>query len=403
MFQRSLPAVHQATQAVLELRDLLQVVLDRAQDLLQPRGPQRLLVPTHQPVVLREGLGVPRLQERTRDVEALRQLPGFRRQWRRDREGAVVEHQDRRTGLGAHRRGGREGLAGRLVPGRQQAGKALHEGDLLQVGLPFLLDRHGAPPLQADASGPGPRSAGLARRLVARHEESLDDLPPDDVPLHDLGHVRLAADPVPDAFGIDDHARAVLAVVEAAGLVRADRALESQPLDFLLEEGLQALRALVRAAAARVVLGTLVNADEDMVRVGGHEGQRGDAADSARAWTRPSRAATSAGSRRRHASRLPSRIARISRSRSCARWTWSAASSTEGWAEASLSNSPRMSRKSRCRFLCIEQLSQYHLRLWSAEGESRSYARPKKSLPSESFIRGPRSVPQASHRMTEPA
>src|SRR5689334_22406900 len=60
-----------------------------------------------------------------------------------------------------------------------------------------------------------------------------------------------------------------------------------------------------------------------------------------------------------------------------------------------------MSRKSRWRFLCIEQLSQYHLGLWSEDGDRRSYERPKKSFPSESFTNGPRSVSHPSHRPTD--
>src|SRR5437867_5608281 len=56
-----------------------------------------------------------------------------------------------------------------------------------------------------------------------------------------------------------------------------------------------------------------------------------------------------------------------------------------------------MSRKSRWRFLCTEQLSQYHFGLRSDDGERRSYVRPKKSFPRETLTSGSCVVPQASH------
>src|SRR5207249_8853339 len=56
-----------------------------------------------------------------------------------------------------------------------------------------------------------------------------------------------------------------------------------------------------------------------------------------------------------------------------------------------------MSRKSRWRFLCTEQLSQYHFGLRSDDGERRSYGRPKKSFPRETLTSGFCVVPQASH------
>src|SRR5688572_2269180 len=56
-----------------------------------------------------------------------------------------------------------------------------------------------------------------------------------------------------------------------------------------------------------------------------------------------------------------------------------------------------MSRKSRWRFFCMEHCSQYHFGLWSVEGERRSYALPKKSFPSESFISAVPTAPHALH------
>ena len=48
----------------------------------------------------------------------------------------------------------------------------------------------------------------------------------------------------------------------------------------------------------------------------------------------------------------------------------------------------------------MEQGSQYHLGLWSVDGDNRSYGRPKKSLPRESFMSA---VPCAPHALHEPA
>src|SRR5581483_825776 len=192
------------------------------------------------------------------------------------------------------------------------------------------------------------------------HQQALDDLALDHVPLDDLGHIRLASDPVPRAFGIDDHAGPVFAMIEAPRFVRAHRPFEPQPLDLFLEEGMQPFRSLRRAAAARIVLRPLIDADEDMMREGGH-GRGYPAVAAACVWRCPSSALTSAAFR----SLDPDwpRIVEISRSRSCARWSCSGPERSELCPDESLSNSALMSRKSRCKFLCIEQLSQYHFGL----------------------------------------
>src|SRR3989454_7217811 len=91
---------------------------------------------------------------------------------------------------------------------------------------------------------------------MAWHQEPLDDLPSDDVLLHDLGHVRLGAGPVPDAFGVHDDAGPVLAVIQTTGLVRPNDPFEPQPVHLLLHELLQPDRSPVRAAPAGVTLRT---------------------------------------------------------------------------------------------------------------------------------------------------
>ena len=47
------------------------------------------------------------------------------------------------------------------------------------------------------------------------------------MPLHDLVDVREGDVPVPDSLRVDDDGAAVLAVVEAAGLVGADGGVEA--------------------------------------------------------------------------------------------------------------------------------------------------------------------------------
>lgn len=102
------------------------------------------------------------------------------------------------------------------------------------------------------------------------HEQPVNDFALYNVTLHDLRHIGLRSDPVPHAFRIDHHARAILAMIQAARLVRPDRAFEAQPLDFLLEERLKTFGPLIRTAATGVFLGPLVHADKDMMLEGGH-------------------------------------------------------------------------------------------------------------------------------------
>src|SRR2546428_6010232 len=107
-------------------------------------------------------------------------------------------------------------------------------------------------------------------QLMAGHKEALDDLPSHDVLLHDLGHVLLGACPVPDTFRVHDDAGPVLAVIQAAGLVRPDDPFEPQPFHFLLHELLQTDRSVVRAAPAGIALGTLLDAHKDVAFERGH-------------------------------------------------------------------------------------------------------------------------------------
>ena len=70
---------------------------------------------------------------------------------------------------------------------------------------------------------------------------------------------------VPDSLGIDDDHGAMLALVEAAGLVGPDHVLEAGTLDGVLEGRFELLAALRKAAWPGGVLVSLVGADEQMM------------------------------------------------------------------------------------------------------------------------------------------
>jgi threonine dehydrogenase-like Zn-dependent dehydrogenase len=84
------------------------------------------------------------------------------------------------------------------------------------------------------------------------------------VALDDLGDVRGLHAAVPDVVGVDDHCSAEFAGVEATGGVGADLLREASPVEFLLQEIADLLRALGRAATLGVVGRSLVGADEDV-------------------------------------------------------------------------------------------------------------------------------------------
>lgn len=65
--------------------------------------------------------------------------------------------------------------------------------------------------------------AGGGVDAAVSENEALDGAAFDEVGLDDLGNIRRSDAAVPDGFRIDDDAGPVLALVEAAGLVDADR------------------------------------------------------------------------------------------------------------------------------------------------------------------------------------
>src|ERR1700690_4189650 len=82
--------------------------------------------------------------------------------------------------------------------------------------------------------------------------------------LDQLGEIREGDVSVPDLLGIDDHGDAVLALIETAGVVRADRLGQPDRLQLELELVAHLDAALGFAAALRMALGTLVGAHEDV-------------------------------------------------------------------------------------------------------------------------------------------
>jgi hypothetical protein len=84
------------------------------------------------------------------------------------------------------------------------------------------------------------------------------------VRFNDFVNIRGGDPAVPDSVGIHDHGRAVLALIEAPGLIRSDAVLESKHSQLLLESELQLLLGCGIAAAARMALRSLVAADKDM-------------------------------------------------------------------------------------------------------------------------------------------
>src|SRR4029453_4162680 len=99
--------------------------------------------------------------------------------------------------------------------------------------------------------------------------EALDGPAAQDVAVDDLGDVGNLHVPIPHRLGVDDDVGAVLALVEAAGGVRAHRRLEVPAGDLVLEALAEGCRAVGVAASARMAGVARVGADEDVVLEGG--------------------------------------------------------------------------------------------------------------------------------------
>jgi hypothetical protein len=95
--------------------------------------------------------------------------------------------------------------------------------------------------------------------------EALDGTIVEEVFGNDLVDVAGVDVAVPDRFGIDDDDGAVLALVEAAGFVRADVVLEAGFLDGVLESCFKLFASLGKATGTGGGFVALVGADEDVV------------------------------------------------------------------------------------------------------------------------------------------
>jgi hypothetical protein len=108
--------------------------------------------------------------------------------------------------------------------------------------------------------------AGGGVQAIVRDAEAFYGLVAQNVGLNDflgVGHGHVA---VPDCLGIDDDVRAVLALVEASGLVGTDdRARNSGEGEKTLELAMEIVASRRIAARARTANGTLVAADEDVL------------------------------------------------------------------------------------------------------------------------------------------
>lgn len=102
------------------------------------------------------------------------------------------------------------------------------------------------------------------------HQEPFDRVSLHDVALHDFLHIRLGGDAIPDAFGIDDHARPLRAVVQTPGFIGTDDSFQVESFRLLFEAGMQRVGAELGATAARVVRFPFVGADENVSLVPGH-------------------------------------------------------------------------------------------------------------------------------------
>ena len=90
--------------------------------------------------------------------------------------------------------------------------------------------------------------------------------------MDDLFGVLGFGETVPDGLGIDDEDGAVLALVEASGLVDADAMLEAGGFDGVLEGAAEFLAVFAGAAGAPGGFVALVQADKEVVFEGRHMG-----------------------------------------------------------------------------------------------------------------------------------
>jgi hypothetical protein len=116
--------------------------------------------------------------------------------------------------------------------------------------------------------------AMLASRRVQAgisQAEPLDRLAADNVRLNDLFDVCFGDVSVPNRIRVDHYVGPVFTLIQAAGLVRADFALQAVRGQGLLEELLQPCLGERVTAPARMARWALISADEDMLFELGHQ------------------------------------------------------------------------------------------------------------------------------------
>jgi len=121
-----------------------------------------------------------------------------------------------------------------------------------------------------------PASGGI--ETFVGYPQAFDGTVAEDMRLHDFVHVSKPHVTVPGGFGIHHDGRTVFALVQASGLVGAHRGLNSALGQMSLKGTLQFGAPGWIAAAARMSVGTLIGADEDMfleLRHGGKSSQPG--------------------------------------------------------------------------------------------------------------------------------
>ncbi|HEY0478682.1 MAG TPA: hypothetical protein VGD37_14285 [Kofleriaceae bacterium] len=100
-------------------------------------------------------------------------------------------------------------------------------------------------------------------RLIG-HQQALDGLSADQVVLDELGNIVGRDVLVPDLLWIHDDRDTALALVETPGVVDPDGLQDSMLLQLGLQPVTDLCAAAHLAAAAWVVAGSFVGADEDM-------------------------------------------------------------------------------------------------------------------------------------------
>lgn len=106
-------------------------------------------------------------------------------------------------------------------------------------------------------------ASGSIQAGVGQHQ-TLHGFSTDDVRFDDFVNGGCGDVSVPHGIGIDHDIRAVLALIEAAGLISADSSLEAAFCQFLLKQFLQGRLAAGIAASPRISGRALIAAYEDV-------------------------------------------------------------------------------------------------------------------------------------------